>query len=113
MNGLEGSQCLRLRANAGADLKLDARGSRDPDGDRLSYKWFVYPEPGTYHGPVTIVGTNTELATMRVPDNASGQTTHVVLTVTDNGQPPLTRYRRVVVTGNKAAQPQEVSKHRP
>ena len=34
VNGVAGSQCLRLQAKTGADLKLDARGSRDPDGDR-------------------------------------------------------------------------------
>ena len=60
VNGVAGSQCLRLQADAVPDLKLDARGSRDPDGDRLSYEWFVYPEPGTYRGPVTILGANTE-----------------------------------------------------
>jgi hypothetical protein len=98
VNGLEGRECLRLQAVAGSELKLDAGASRDPDGDRFSYEWFVYPEPGTYRGPVTILGTNTEVSTVRIPADASGQTIHVVLIVTDNGQPPLTRYRRAVIT---------------
>ncbi|MGO9202933.1 MAG: nucleoside hydrolase-like domain-containing protein [Limisphaerales bacterium] len=97
VNGEAGSHCLRLQADAGTDLKLDARGSRDPDGDRLSYEWFVYPEPGTYRGPLTILGANNELATVHVPDDAAHRTIHVVLAVTDSGQPPLTRYRRVVI----------------
>ena len=112
VNGVEGRESLRLQADAGAELKLDARATRDPDGDRLSYEWFVYPEPGTYRGPVAILGTNAELATVRVPDDASGQTIHVILTVTDSGQPPLTRYRRVVVTAGKAA-PTHALEHRP
>jgi hypothetical protein len=34
-----------------------------------------------------------------VPANAaSGQTIHVILQVTDDGNPPLTRYQRVVIT---------------
>ena len=98
VNGLEGQQCLRLQARAGSELKLDASASRDPDGDRLSYDWFVYPEPGTYRGAVTILGTNTALSTVQIPADASGKTIHVVLIVTDNGQPSLTRYRRAVIT---------------
>jgi hypothetical protein len=98
VNGLEDKEFLRLQAHAGSELKLDASASRDPDGDRLSYEWCVYPEPGTYRGPVTILGTNAAVSTVQIPADASGQTIHVVLTVTDNGQPPLTRYRRAVIT---------------
>ncbi len=101
VNGVEGNECLRLQADAGAEIKLDARATRDPDGNVLSYEWFVYPEPGTYRGQVTISGANTEAATVRVPGDAAGHTIHVVLIVTDNGQPPLTRYRRVVITAGK------------
>jgi len=33
------------------------------------------------------------------PAGAAGKTVHVILEVTDSGSPPLTAYRRVVVTG--------------
>jgi hypothetical protein len=36
---------------------------------------------------------------LRLPADAAGKTIHVVLEVTDAGTPPLTRYRRLVVTG--------------
>jgi hypothetical protein len=32
-----------------------------------------------------------------VPDDARDKTIHIILQVTDDGDPPLTRYRRVVV----------------
>ena len=51
---------------------------------------------------MTIVGTHAEVATVRVPDDAAHRTIHVVLAVTDSGQPLLTRYRRVLITAGKA-----------
>ena len=100
LNGLEGNACLRLSAEAGSALKLDASATRDPDGDHLTYQWFVYPEAGTYRGHVTIEGTNAAIATVRIPGDASGQSIHVIVAVTDTGQPPLTRYRRAVLAAN-------------
>jgi dienelactone hydrolase len=66
----------------------------------LTYQWFVYPEAGTYRGHVTIEGTNAAIATVRIPGDASGQSIHVIVAVTDTGQPPLTRYRRAVLAAN-------------
>ena len=68
-----------------------------PTGTVLSYEWFVYPEPGTYRGAVTILGANNELATVHVPPMPPAGPSTSFLAVTDNGQPPLTRYRRVVI----------------
>jgi hypothetical protein len=34
-----------------------------------------------------------------VPPDALGTTIHVILVVSDDGDPPLTRYRRIVITG--------------
>jgi hypothetical protein len=92
-------EVLRVKATAGKPYSLDATGSTDPDGDRLSYRWFVYPEPGSYRGEATVRDADAAKATLDVPADASGKTIHVVLQVTDAGTPPLTRYRRVVVTG--------------
>jgi hypothetical protein len=97
VNGIEGTDAIRLLPPAGSELKLDAKGSSDSDGDRLSYAWFVYPDAGTYSGAVTIDGAASSAATVHVPADAAGKEIHVLLGVTDSGQPPLTRYRRVVI----------------
>lgn len=47
VNGQQGRAPLTLEAVVGTPLTLDAGGSRDPDGHRLKYTWFFYPEAGT------------------------------------------------------------------
>ncbi|HEY5915456.1 MAG TPA: nucleoside hydrolase-like domain-containing protein, partial [Verrucomicrobiae bacterium] len=97
VNGDASQKTLRLAAQPGPELKLDACASTDPDRQSLRFNWFVYPEAGNYAGHVVIEGTNLPLASVRVPRDAAGKLIHVVLAVTDTGDPPLTRYRRVVV----------------
>jgi hypothetical protein len=85
-------------------VALDASPSADPDGDRLSYLWEVYPEAGTYGGgAVDLSGATTKSATFRAPQADADATVHVILSVTDDGSPPLTRYQRVVVTVSPTA----------
>lgn len=87
---------LTVEAVAGKPMRLSAAGSSDPDGDKLCYRWYVYPEAGTYIGNVKVEEANAEQATLDVPHDASQKTIHIVLEVTDTGTPALTRYRRVV-----------------
>jgi hypothetical protein len=90
---------LEVKGRAGSAYQLSAAGSSDPDGDELSFRWYVYPEPGTYRGKVKIDKATAKRATLRMPADAAGKTIHVILEVTDDGEPPLTRYRRIIVTG--------------
>ena len=78
-------------------MKLSAAGSRDPDGDALSYRWWAYHEAS--HCPraaVELRGADRAEATVVVPANTLHL--HVILEVSDDGEPPLTSYRRVVVS---------------
>jgi hypothetical protein len=97
LNGDRGIGIVELKARPGERVKLTAAGSSDPDGDRLSFPWFVYPEAGTYGRDVPLSDATAEAATLTVPAGAAGKTIHVVLEVTDSGMPALTRYRRAVL----------------
>jgi dienelactone hydrolase len=103
LNGIEGQEILRLTAEADSKLEFDAGASTDPDGQPLHFDWFVYPEAGTYRGPVSLNGTNATRLTVQVPQDAAGRSIHLVVAVTDTGEPPLTRYRRAVIRVDNAA----------
>ena len=47
VNGQPGKAPVLIDAVVGTPLTLDATGTRDPDGQSLTYKWFFYPEAGT------------------------------------------------------------------
>jgi len=96
---------LRRTVAPGAKVQLDAIGSSDPDHDRLQFAWIIYPEIGNYRGPLpTLDGAATAQAAFVAPDVDSAQAVHLILAVTDQGTPPLTRYRRVIVTVDPKAE---------
>ena len=87
-----------LVARPGATVELSARGTSDPDGDELKYRWWQYREAGSYDGTIEIRDAGKQDALFTVPSDAGKEKTiHVICEVTDNGTPPLTRYQRVVV----------------
>ena len=87
-----------LVGRPGERLELDAGDPTDPDGDTLSFNWWLYAEGGTYGGPVAIEGVHKPDATLPIPNDAApGDTLHAIFTATDSGDPPLTRYSRVII----------------
>lgn len=118
VNGDAGPQALYLQAKAGDVLTLNAAGSKDPDGDTLSYHWFLYPEAGSassqgvavsdvqgrrgednLNAPAVLTLKEGNKPRVEVQAKRAG-TEHVILAVTDNGKPSLTSYRRIIVTVN-------------
>lgn len=87
------------QVRAGVEVTLDAAVSRDPDGQPLGLDWIYYPEPGTYRGeaPTLRTAANGKVS-FTAPTVSEPKTLHFVLSATDAGTPPLTRYQRVVVT---------------
>jgi hypothetical protein len=95
-----------LTVHTGRSVELSARGSSDPDGDALSYRWILYREAGTYFGPAEVQNADQREAKLAIPQLEERvcqpahfpRILHIILAVTDNGQPALTRYRRIIVT---------------
>lgn len=98
VNGKQGLDAIRLKVRAGQTVALDAARSYDPDGDALSYKWWVMPESGSYPGDVVVSDATKPQATLTLPADAAGHTIHVICEVADNGEHTLTAYRRVIIT---------------
>lgn len=46
VNGEAGTAPIEIDAKAGQTIMLNATGTHDPDGQSLSYHWFLYPEAG-------------------------------------------------------------------
>ena len=108
LNGQAGQAPVELAVCPDQPLLLTAAGSRDPDGQPLTYRWWRYGEvSGALWSPdlklsaasgettTVTVPAWTQPADMHQPDN---QTFHVILEATDTGDPALTRYRRAVIT---------------
>lgn len=90
---------LRRSVKSGDKIELDASQSTDPDHNGLKFEWVAYPEPGSYRGPApTIERATSPHATLIAPKVESDQTLHIILIVTDDGSPALTRYQRLIVT---------------
>jgi hypothetical protein len=89
---------VHLAPAAGDRVRLDASASRDPDGDALSFRWYPYPEAGTYPGLVSIRDPEQPAAELKIPADAAGRQIHLILEVRDNNPiVPLFAYRRVVL----------------
>ena len=85
---------------SGDTFHLNALGTYDPDGDSLSYLWFVYSEAGTYKGKISFAPRAANLydEELTAPAVYTPETIHFILKVTDKGPPALTRYKRVIIT---------------
>jgi hypothetical protein len=117
VNGQAGTGVVEIAMTTGQTVALDASGTTDPNHQSLAYRWFLYPEAGltgTHGADVSLTGADGPLAKItadsacrpvwlpNLPCRDSG-VMHIILAVTNSGSPPLTSYRRVIVTVNQAA----------
>jgi hypothetical protein len=87
----------RVLVNGGQKITITAKTS-DPDGNKVSLKFWQYKEVGTCQGEV-VINANNNTAEVTIPASAkSGDTIHIIVEAEDNGSPALTRYQRVVFT---------------
>lgn len=98
LNGDGSNRVLHIAAKGGSEVALSAKGSSDPDGGALSYRWFQYPEAGTYQGRISFNESTGERFTFTAPQVPEPQTVHMILHVKDSGAPSLSTFRRAVIT---------------
>jgi len=97
LDGDDGISVLTKTPKQGTTVILDASKTFDPDGDKLKFIWWIQSEAGTYSGNINISNRRSGIATVNVPSDSAGKSFHAICEVIDDGTPPLTRYRRVVV----------------
>lgn len=87
-----------LTVTPNTTITLDASPTFDPDGDKLTYHWWVYPEAGSFGKPVQIRDADMPVAQIAIPEEATGKTIHVICEVNDHASNQMTRYRRVILS---------------
>jgi hypothetical protein len=98
LNGNSGKSIAKATVTAGEKVVLSAKGSSDPDGQKLSYRWFIYREAGAFNGSLELNNSTFEEISFPMPELKKGQQLHVILEVKDTGTPSLFSYRRVILT---------------
>lgn len=89
---------MEMFAHTGEQLNLSAKGTFDPDGDDLTFRWWQYSEADSYKDNIEIHDADKQNASFRVPGDAQkGESIHVICEVTDHAVPALTRYQRVII----------------
>ena len=96
LNGNAGKAVASAIIKAGEKVVLSAKGSSDPDGDKLVLRWFVYREAGA-GGSVKIEQPDVEEINFTMPELGPGQSLHVILEAKDTGTPALFAYRRIIL----------------
>ncbi len=87
---------LKIMAAAGDKIRLNG-AVIDPDANTIETKWWQF-QVGTYPNNVVISKPSSLQTLIEIPKDAEpGQTIHVVLEASDNGNPVLTSYQRVII----------------
>lgn len=101
LNKDQGIEPIHIERKPGKSITLDASKSYDPENDQISFSWWILPEAGSYQKEIAISDKNSDKITIEVPSESAGQSFHVICEITDNGEPSLTSYRRIIVESGK------------
>lgn len=98
----KGISPVHMKVKAGRQLKVSAARSYDPDGDKMSFKWFVQKSAdgvADVDDVLSLSFTDDGMTVQTtVPESLKGRTFHIVCQVNDDGAFNLPSYRRVIVS---------------
>lgn len=97
VNGDASKKVISMLVQEGSLVTINTIGTKDPDGDELSYSWWIYPEAGTAQQCPEMWPIDEPDVPLEIPTGEAGREMHLICEVTDNGEPALTSFRRIVL----------------
>lgn len=82
--------------SVGETVTLDASPSSDPDNDTLNYNWWQYYDADNASTKLIIVNNTSKSNASFVVPNEPGKQLQIICEVTDNGEPNLKAYQRII-----------------
>jgi len=96
VNGSKDRNPLSIKVKNGKTIILDASDSFDPDNDELSFEWLFYPEISETD-KTAILKTEEKKAFIQLKTSNTNESLSLLLRVTDNGNPRLVSYKRILI----------------
>jgi hypothetical protein len=101
INGHRGKGAVIVKGRPGQTFKFSALDSKDPDGHRLSYLWYFYPEILPLGSEPILSAPDQPEVLITIPELIPDRTIHLICEVTDQGNPALTSYKRILINIEK------------
>ena len=96
VNGRKGTTVMEVKARPGKTVTLDASRSYDPDGQQLTFKWWIQKDAGICPESIS-VDEQGNRASISLPKEIRNAEIHVICEVTDDAPIPLCSYRRIII----------------
>lgn len=97
VNGQHSVRPVHVKAKAGSEIRFDASGSTDEDGDAIDFLWWQQTDADPLPEPSQVVLSDLPVLTFRVPQQMTGMSCHIICEVHDNGPFRLVSYMRIIV----------------